>query len=98
MPPGLVRAGTHAFVARRGVSVLVQFEGTIADHSGPFRSRITRIAKIEQTAPLQPADECGVSRGSRRSLGWVPFKAANLKRKGRALLARYAWGACYAAA
>ena len=26
-----------------------------------------------------------VSRGSRRSLGWVPFKAASLKRKGRAL-------------
>lgn len=26
-----------------------------------------------------------VSRGSRRSLGWVPFKAANLKRKGNAL-------------
>jgi putative transposase len=26
-----------------------------------------------------------VSRGARRSLGWVPFKAASLKRKGRAL-------------
>jgi putative transposase len=26
-----------------------------------------------------------VSRGSRRSLGWVPFKAANLKRKGRGI-------------
>jgi IS605 OrfB family transposase len=26
-----------------------------------------------------------VSRGARRSLGWVPFKAANLKRKGNAL-------------
>jgi putative transposase len=26
-----------------------------------------------------------VSRGARRSLGWVPFKATNLKRKGRAL-------------
>jgi len=26
-----------------------------------------------------------VSRGARRSLGWVPFKAANLKRKGTAL-------------
>jgi IS605 OrfB family transposase len=26
-----------------------------------------------------------VSKGARRSLGWVPFKAANLKRKGRAL-------------
>jgi putative transposase len=26
-----------------------------------------------------------VSRGARRSLGWVPFKAANVKRKGRAL-------------
>jgi putative transposase len=26
-----------------------------------------------------------ISRGARRSLGWVPFKAANLKRKGRAL-------------
>ena len=26
-----------------------------------------------------------VSHGARRSLGWVPFKAANLKRKGRAL-------------
>jgi IS605 OrfB family transposase len=26
-----------------------------------------------------------VSRGARRSLGWIPFKAANLKRKGRAL-------------
>jgi IS605 OrfB family transposase len=26
-----------------------------------------------------------VSRGSRRSLGWLPFKAASLKRKGRAL-------------
>jgi putative transposase len=26
-----------------------------------------------------------VSRGARRSLGWVPFKASNLKRKGRAL-------------
>jgi putative transposase len=26
-----------------------------------------------------------VSRGSRRSLGWVPFKAASLKRKGRSL-------------
>jgi putative transposase len=26
-----------------------------------------------------------VSRGSRRSLGWVPFKTASLKRKGRAL-------------
>ncbi len=26
-----------------------------------------------------------VSRGSRRSLGWVPFKAASLRRKGRAL-------------
>jgi hypothetical protein len=25
------------------------------------------------------------SRGTRRSLGWVPFKAANLKRKGRAV-------------
>jgi putative transposase len=27
-----------------------------------------------------------VSRGARRSLGWVPFKAASLKRKGRARL------------
>src|SRR5262249_30911484 len=27
----------------------------------------------------------GVSRGARRNLGWIPFKAANLKRKGRAL-------------
>ena len=26
-----------------------------------------------------------VSRGARRSLGWIPFKAASLKRKGRAL-------------
>src|SRR6201996_4495226 len=26
-----------------------------------------------------------VSRGTRRSLGWIPFKAASLKRKGRAL-------------
>jgi putative transposase len=26
-----------------------------------------------------------VSRAARRSLGWIPFKAANLKRKGRAL-------------
>ena len=26
-----------------------------------------------------------VSQGARRSLGWVPFKAANLKRKGRSL-------------
>jgi IS605 OrfB family transposase len=26
-----------------------------------------------------------ISRGARRSLGWVPFKAASLKRKGRAL-------------
>jgi putative transposase len=26
-----------------------------------------------------------VSRGARRSLGWVPFKAVNLRRKGRAL-------------
>src|SRR5581483_6564459 len=26
-----------------------------------------------------------VSRGARRSLGWLPFKAASLKRKGRAL-------------
>src|SRR5262249_39272648 len=26
-----------------------------------------------------------VSRGARRSLGWIPFKAANLKRKGRVL-------------
>lgn len=26
-----------------------------------------------------------VSRGARRSLGWVPFEAASLKRKGRAL-------------
>jgi putative transposase len=26
-----------------------------------------------------------VSRGARRSLGWVPFKAANLKRKGKAV-------------
>ncbi len=26
-----------------------------------------------------------VSRGSRRSLGWVPFKAANLRRRGKAL-------------
>ena len=26
-----------------------------------------------------------VSRGPRRSLGWVPFKAANLKRKGKAV-------------
>src|ERR1700722_7250340 len=26
-----------------------------------------------------------VSHGARRSLGWLPFKAANLKRKGRAL-------------
>jgi IS605 OrfB family transposase len=26
-----------------------------------------------------------VSRGSRRSLGWIPFKAANVKRKGRAV-------------
>jgi putative transposase len=26
-----------------------------------------------------------VSRGARRSFGWIPFKAANLKRKGRAL-------------
>src|SRR6185312_14667335 len=26
-----------------------------------------------------------ISRGSRRSLGWVPFKAASLKRKGRTL-------------
>ncbi len=26
-----------------------------------------------------------VSRGSRRSLGWIPFKAAQLKRKGKAL-------------
>ena len=26
-----------------------------------------------------------VSRGARRSLGWVPFKAKNLKRKGRAV-------------
>src|SRR3984885_4970616 len=25
-----------------------------------------------------------ISRGARRSLGWVPFQAANLKRKGRA--------------
>src|SRR5437762_3092147 len=26
-----------------------------------------------------------ISRGARRSLGWVPFKAASLKRKGRVL-------------
>src|SRR5579864_1872640 len=26
-----------------------------------------------------------VSRGTRRSLGWVPFKAASLKRKGRSM-------------
>jgi len=26
-----------------------------------------------------------ISRGARRSLGWIPFKAANLRRKGRAL-------------
>jgi hypothetical protein len=26
-----------------------------------------------------------VSRGARRSLGWIPFKAASLKRKGRGL-------------
>src|SRR5882762_3027688 len=26
-----------------------------------------------------------ISRGARRSLGWIPFKAASLKRKGRAL-------------
>src|SRR5262249_40787669 len=27
-----------------------------------------------------------VSRGARRSLGWVPFKAVNLKRRGRAVM------------
>ena len=50
--------------------------------AGTIQSVCTHYAQKRQAAKKLKLN-WRVSRGARRSLGWVPFKAANLKRKGR---------------
>ncbi len=64
-------AGTTAFMDRIGADTIQR----VCTEYG---------AKIKAAFPMQRLS-WRVSRGARRSLGWVPFKAASVKRKGNAL-------------
>lgn len=63
-------AGTTNYLAHIGAGTIQRVNGEYA-----LKRRLAKRAKLRWR----------VSRGQRRSLGWVPFNAASLKRKGKAL-------------
>ncbi|MGH8284808.1 MAG: RNA-guided endonuclease InsQ/TnpB family protein, partial [Steroidobacteraceae bacterium] len=63
-------AGASECFARIGADTIQRVNGEYA-----LKRRQCKRAKLRWR----------VSRGARRALGWVPFKAASLRRKGRAL-------------